>query len=133
MRKNLNIFFTIVVLITGCGKLNREKSFKDISQLPILKIEIGAADFDSIIKNQHYKAEAYLTLISSQGDTLYNDYIKHIKGRGNSTWGRKKPFTIKLNRRERLLGLHKEKTFCLLSNGTDESHIRNAIAFDIAR
>ena len=117
----------------GCSKHEREKSFNETSApLPIMKIEMEYTDFDSILNNQQYKADAYLMLIDSQGDTLFNDYIKHIKGRGNSTWSaKKKPFTIKLNRRERLLGLHKGKTFCLL--GTDESHIRNAMAFDIAR
>ena len=56
-----------------------------------------------------------------------------IKGRGNTTWGYpKKPFAIKLDSKESVLGMPKHKRWVLLANYLDKTCIRNAISFEIA-
>ena len=56
-----------------------------------------------------------------------------IRGRGNSTWGMpKKPYKFKLEEKERLLGMSKDKEWALLANYADKSMMRNLVAFKIS-
>ncbi|MBO4452340.1 MAG: CotH kinase family protein, partial [Clostridia bacterium] len=56
-----------------------------------------------------------------------------IKIRGNSTSsGAKKPFNIKFSSKTNLLGMGKNKKWCLLANMYDKTLIRNQLVFDIA-
>ncbi len=57
-----------------------------------------------------------------------------MKGRGNTTWGfSKKPYAIKLDKKEKVLGMPKHKRWVLLANYLDGTYMRNAVAFEIAR
>lgn len=57
-----------------------------------------------------------------------------IKGRGHSTWGMpKKPYKFKLNEKASVLGLAKEKSWCLLANYADKSLVRNLVAMELSR
>ncbi|SHL04416.1 CotH protein [Fibrobacter sp. UWH5] len=57
-----------------------------------------------------------------------------IKGRGNSTWKKKKkPYTISFNEALNFLGMKKAKKWVLLANYFDRTLIRNAIAFEIGK
>ena len=56
-----------------------------------------------------------------------------IRGRGNSTWDMpKKPYKFKLEEKERLLGMSKDKEWALLANYADKSMMRNLVAFKIS-
>ncbi|MBS7369145.1 MAG: CotH kinase family protein [Oscillospiraceae bacterium] len=56
-----------------------------------------------------------------------------IRGRGHSTWEwPKKPYKLKLDEKESLLGMTASKNWALLSNYADESMARNLIAFSMA-
>ncbi len=77
--------------------------------------------------------------VKIDGKNLYEDYITiteadSIRGRGNSTWDwyPKKPYRIKLDKKESLLGLNKGKSYVLLANYRDPSNMMNAVAFDMA-
>ena len=66
-------------------------------------------------------------------DTLYEGRMR-IRGRGNSTWGMpKKPYKIKLDEKAALLGMPKDKEWCLLANYADKTLLRNITAMEISR
>ena len=72
-------------------------------------------------------------LVDAQGDTLFYGNLTHFKTRGNKTFKeKKKPFAIKFPEKQFLHGLDGSKSFVLLANYGDESHIRNAIGLDLA-
>ena len=57
-----------------------------------------------------------------------------IRGRGNHTWQQiKKPYAIKLDKKESVLGMPGQKRWVLLANYGDRTLMRNCIAFEIAR
>ena len=58
-----------------------------------------------------------------------------IKGRGNYTWtAAKKPFRIKLDEKQPLLGMKKNRHFCLLSHGDDHfAKLKNTMGFELSR
>ena len=58
-----------------------------------------------------------------------------IRGRGNTTWDfyPKKPYAIKFETKQSLLGMAKAKKWVMLANYRDRTLIRNAVAFELAR
>lgn len=76
---------------------------------------------------------ATMTIINPDMSIDYQGALS-IKGRGNSTWGYpKKPYALKLDKKEKVLGMKKHKRWCLLANWMDRTLMRNAVAFEIAR
>lgn len=63
------------------------------------------------------------------------DYNAQIKVRGNSTAGHnaKLPFNIKFDTKVDLFDMGASKKYCLLSNLSDSTYIRNAIVFEFAQ
>lgn len=64
---------------------------------------------------------------------VWEDSVR-IKGRGNSTWSLpKKPYKLKFDKKQSLLGEPKDKEWVLLANYTDKTSIRNELAFFMSR
>ena len=58
-----------------------------------------------------------------------------IKGRGNYTWTHsKKPFRIKLDEKQSLMGMNKNRHFCLLGHADDHfAKLKNTMGFELSR
>ena len=58
-----------------------------------------------------------------------------IRGRGNSTWEwyDKKPYRIKLDKKQKLLGMDKAKSWVLLANYRDVTDMMNTYVFELGR
>lgn len=59
-----------------------------------------------------------------------------IKGRGNYTWSAyaKKSFRLKLDEKQRLLGMHSNRHFCLMSHADDFlAYLKNTMGFELSR
>ena len=55
-----------------------------------------------------------------------------VRGRGNSTWEwEKKPYALKLDKKQEVLGMPKHKRWCLIANYMDRTHLRNRIAYHL--
>ena len=74
--------------------------------------------------------------IKIDGNGAFEDYegTAKIRGRGNSTWlwYPKKPYKLKLDSGSPLLGMAKNKTWVLLANYRDVTHMMNHIGFTLA-
>ena len=134
MYKHVNVLLFVLLFFVGCHK---KESYEETtrSTLPCLYITLEPSQLDSILQDRNHKAPADAVLIDANGDTLYDGPLKHIKTRGNATFTRqeKKPFSIKFPKSHKLFHLDKSNTFVLLANAYDESHLRNAISFDVSR
>ena len=132
MSKYIIVPLLILTFFVGCRqKESYVESAK--SPLPSLYITIPPAQLDSILIDRDHKTSADAVFVDANGDTIFDGPLKHIKTRGNSSWNKdKKPFSIKLLRSRKFLHLDNSKSFVLLANAYDESHLRNAIAFDIS-
>ena len=70
------------------------------------------------------------------GDSVQTFSDVRIKGHGNSTWSNtkdKKPYQIQFAEKTDVLGLGRGKKWLLLANWFDVSHMRNALAFRLAK
>ena len=127
------LFLLFIATFTGCVRQKDKMIDAHATALPSLFVVLPPGELDSVLNDPEYKPSATILLLSSEKDTLYDGEISYFKTRGNNTIRQvKKPFAIKLFRKQNLLGLYKSRSFVLLANFFDESHIRNAIAFDLA-
>lgn len=85
-------------------------------------------------------ATGNMVMIDSNNNIIYNNLLKQIRGRGNTTWGcesNKKPYQIKLNTSASLVNVEnneeKSKTWLLIANSLDPTLIRNTISYDLAK
>lgn len=111
-----------------------EKSFIvsiSYSNLPV--VYINTKNAAPIVSKTTWLKDSKI-YITNAGE--YNDLYESssIRGRGNTTWGYpKKPYAIKLDSKEEVLGMPKHKRWVLLANYVDKTCIRNSVAFEIAR
>ncbi|MBR6768821.1 MAG: CotH kinase family protein [Clostridia bacterium] len=74
--------------------------------------------------------KGWKTYYSSREDDSNSPGSMYIKGRGNWTWisTDKKGFSIKLEKKEELLGMTKSKKWALVGNMPDATMLRNSVA-----
>lgn len=82
------------------------------------------------------KGYVYRATMRMEGNGSYEDIEEQeveFRGRGNSTWLMpKKPYRFKMGKKREVCGLKKAKTFALLANFIDCTHMRNFVAFKTA-
>lgn len=125
---------TGLITLAGCkGKddTSIQQSAKPEVQtgLPVMYIDTP----DSINSKNHWMEGATIRIVKPDGTLLHQGGMT-IRGRGNTTWMMpKKPYAIKLDRKEEVLSLPKGKRFDLLANWSDRTLLRQATAFAIAK
>lgn len=78
--------------------------------------------------------KAMIVIVDSDETIVINDSDSKVKIRGNSTsYGAKKPYNLKLNKKQKLFGMNKSKKWVLLADMFDPTIMRNSIAFEIAK
>lgn len=98
--------------------------------LPV--IVISTPNSEPILSKEDYITGA---TVSIHGAGIYPDFQGEmkIKGRGNSTWGApKKPYKMKFDKKQSLMGDPKDKEWVLLANYLDNPMIRTDVAYWIA-
>ncbi|MBQ9537904.1 MAG: CotH kinase family protein, partial [Treponema sp.] len=117
-------FFAFAAFYSGI----REQDYKNLG-LPILNVNT----YGKQIKSKKDYLDAVYSL--DYGDSHWSGACK-IRGRGNSTWNtidtNKKPYLLKLDNEEALLGLGKARRWVLKSSATDKSFLRDEYAFFLA-
>lgn len=99
--------------------------------LPI--VIINTPNSAPITSKVDWMAGATMSIVNPDMTIDYQGTLS-IKGRGNSTWGYpKKPYALKLDKKEKILGMKKHKRWCLMANWMDRTMMRNAVAFEISR
>lgn len=118
-----------VVDINSGNVLHRYTVYVTIyTGLPMM--HINTDDKEDVTSRTEYKG-AQLS-ITNAGEYNLSSVHLQIKGRGNTTWrnsDRKKPLRLKFDEKQSLFGEHSDKSWVLLSNYTDKTMLRNAIAF----
>ncbi|MBR6453531.1 MAG: CotH kinase family protein [Fibrobacter sp.] len=68
--------------------------------------------------------------LKDAGNDNFENVSTGFRGRGNSTWLQdKKPYAIKLDSKQKILGMPKHKRWVLIANYLDNSFLKNHIAF----
>lgn len=132
-----------VVNITNTGLpvvvLNQSESgdFSEVKTGGILgigaKVVNRFVDFMIRGKDTDWVKDDQLAIYNADGSVNLPAAACGVRLRGNTTQAYpKKPFAIKFNSKQAVLGLPAHKRWVLLANWLDHSMIRNAVAFDVA-
>lgn len=96
-----------------------------------LPIAIIQTDHFSSLKDRENWLSGILEIDGMGKTENFRDSIK-VKGRGNATWKYpKKPFNIKLNKKEKVLDMPKHKRWSFLANYSDRTLLRNHVTFHL--
>lgn len=97
--------------------------------LPVVYIDTNGVPVDS----KEVYVSATIRIVDNNGrrpSSIFEQAVQ-VKGRGNSTWGMpKKPYRLKFDKKQSLLGEPKDKSWVLLANYMDDDcGMRNATAY----
>ena len=106
------------------------------SEIPALFFTLDPDEYARILKGTKFdiRKPGSLVMLDGDGSLEMAAEIPSFKTRGNSTfYASKKPFQFRLEKKEPLAGMQKNKTWILLANWFDISLIRDQMIFDLCR
>lgn len=128
MRKTAILLFIIMLIGVFAVPVNAATVNKEPTDVPKVFINTSSSLTRDYI-------DCSIEIIDEKGgthETIFDDESK-VKIRGNSTSsGEKKPFNIKFSSKTDVLGMGKNKKWCLLANCYERTLIRNQTVFDFA-
>ena len=128
---NLNKPLTVSVWKYGAHKDFIIKMYN--TGLPVVRINTGGK---SVTRRDTWVEGCTMRIELPDGTVDFEGTLS-LKGRGNGTWTEteKKPYALRLDdeSRAKILGMHKQKRWCLLANYKDRTLLRNDAAFWLSR
>ena len=126
------------------------EEISDMANIPVMNLTMAdASKYDTLKTDKEKKQNiSKFELVNTDGkgkdiylettvdeETGENVYPLTAKGRGNSSWTMptgKKPYNIKFDKKQDILGMGKAKSWCLISNWVDTTYMRNYLAYEMA-
>ena len=128
---NLNKPLTVSVWKYGAHRDYIIKMYN--TGLPVVRINTGGK---SVTRRDTWVEGCTMRIELPDGTVDFEGTLS-LKGRGNGTWTEteKKPYALRLDdeSRAKILGMHKQKRWCLLANYKDRTLLRNDAALWISR
>jgi len=105
------------------------------SQIPTLFLETDSGSLDMLHTSKDNEESGTYILLDDNNGIRYAGTIDKMHCRGNASWEDtdKKSYQIKLSQKADLLGMGEAKKWLLIANAFDNTLLRNAVAFDIAK
>ena len=87
------------------------------------------------INSKEEYVSCLISMDSDEEDWCFTDLEAGIRGRGNSTWEwyPKKPYRIKFDKKQEVLGLGKAKSWVLLAEYRDPTDLMNTYVFELGQ
>ena len=124
------VFFVLFATIFKITEIILTHKSDNFPKLEISLKDVSIEEVNAGTKDIKYPGNTIA--ITTDGKTTTYDDVE-IKGRGNYTWGQiKKPYQIKFSEKTDLLGHGATKKWVLLADYSDQTHLRNDIAFYLA-
>ncbi len=106
------------------------------SMLPSMQIELNGVTLDEVHQDKDVKYDGTQVTVTDIANSKNNLYVADatFKGRGNSSWAcyEKKGYQLKFDKKTSVLGMAKAKKWVLLASASDDSMMRNQLAFHLA-
>lgn len=127
--------FLLSILLIALYSCSKDETIIEIEEvvLPELPIiSIMTENLQPVISRDDYITGEVEITSSNEDEKLV--LALEIRGRGNSTWHfPKKPYQIRFDDKEKILGMAKDKKWVLLANYSDKTMLRNEVAFNLSR
>lgn len=122
--------FTITVGEKDCGTLKIMQS-----NLGCIYLSTPHGGLDVLDSSRYVTETGTVLMLNAAGGTEYSGAIEKLTAHGNSSWdySKKKPYNLKLPKKENLYGMGKAKKWTLLSNYLDHAMLRNKLTEEMCR
>lgn len=119
----------------SAGKEDHETiTFVRSANVATMYVDVPSGNMDYIHLEKGNSEPGWFRIYTETGILDTSGTLETIKGRGNATWVfDKKSYSLELSREADLLGLGTAVRWVLLSNSYDPGHVRNKLAFDMAK
>ena len=97
---------------------------------------INTPDAVEIVSKEEWIKNAEISLVGAVDENWNFKTTTSIRGRGNSTWSKtrpKKPYSLKLDKKQKIMGMASHKRWVLLANYLDNSFMRNEVGLYLSR
>jgi spore coat protein CotH len=130
--KKLLLLSIILTTFFNCSEVETIIEIQEVILPEIPIISINTENLSPIVSKDDYINGVFEISSDNEDENLAANL--RIRGRGNSTWVfPKKPYQIKFDNKETILGMPKDKKWILLANYSDKTMLRNELAFDLSR
>jgi len=131
MKKSL-LLSILLLTFFSCSEDETIIEIKEVVLPELSIISINTENLAPIVSKDDYINGTLEISGENEDENLVTNL--RIRGRGNSTWSfPKKPYQIKFDNKENVLGMPKDKKWILLANYSDKTMLRNELAFDLSR
>ncbi|MBR2088669.1 MAG: CotH kinase family protein [Oscillospiraceae bacterium] len=122
--------FHVTVGDTDCGTLKIIQS-----NLGCIYLSTKSGGLDALDNDRSITETGTVLMVNADGKTKYSGAIEKLTARGNSSWdySKKKPYNLKLPKKENLYGMGKAKKWVLLANYLDHSMLRNKLTEEMCK
>lgn len=128
----LNTPYWLTTIADGIT-IDNTLTFVRSDRLPSLHVDVLSGSMDIIHETKGNTESGSLRLYSPEGEFTYSGSMESLKGRGNSSWyKRRKSYSLTLSREADLLEMGQAKEWVLQANAMDLSHLRNKVVYDLA-
>ncbi|MBR1402905.1 MAG: CotH kinase family protein, partial [Treponema sp.] len=135
--RGIRYFYCVATVILSADEGEEIKCVAAVSdvvsvactRLPVVTVE--TPERVAITSKEIWTENATIAISGASDDSWNFDAVTtSIRGRGNSTWGQpKKPYALKLDKKQKIMGMPKHKRWVLIANYLDNSFMRNEMAF----
>ncbi len=135
IKRESNKFLLLILCVSFPITLQSADTLAYSKKIPTMYIETIDGNLNYVHQEKTNKVLATIVTIDTNGNVIYSGRCK-FSGRGNSTWRAwpKRPYKLKFEQPQDILCLKDSSTiWCLLANYADNSQIRNALCYYIAR
>lgn len=135
--KGTRYYYCVAATVLSASESDDVKSAAAVSDvaavactgLPTVYVE--TPDSVEITSKEEWTKNSKISIKGAADESWnFDEASTSIRGRGNSTWAQpKKPYALKLDKKQKILGLPKHKRWVLIANYLDNSFMRNEMAF----
>ena len=124
-------------IATACEKYNPADDLPPEEEIVIPETGLPTVYIDTengvSIRSKVDYVKAALSIKTVEGELSMDKVTCSVRGRGNTTWEwPKKPYLIKLDAKEKVLGMPKHKRWILLANFMDRTLMRNLVSMKVS-
>ncbi|ORX83717.1 L domain-like protein [Anaeromyces robustus] len=133
LRSNCLVSIPVTIDQDKVTVILENNDFNRCSSMPIVRID--TPDKQDITSREEWTKDAIISITNAKNEKWnFEEKTTSIRGRGNSSWDcPKKPYALKLNKKQSILGMPEHKRWVLISNYYDNSLMRNEIAFYLSK
>lgn len=127
-------YYYCVASVAGSDAAALASNVASVAHTALPTVFIETPDNIAITSKEEWIKNAHISMVGSEESWNFENVSTSIRGRGNTTWSKpKKSYALKLDKKQKIMGLPSHKRWVLIANYLDNTFMRNETAFYLSR